>query len=226
MRYEALAWSLLEVFAPLLGREARRRLASIAREWVVLAGWAYDLLIPYLALILGSISGRDAGLTHLPTFTWFPAGLACLAGLAVAWFLQARLPNRPRPYAPPLDAIRPEARLALYRAAMALWIPDMTIAIAVGGLLALAEWGLDVRIWRREPPDSSAISRLLRIVFSGLIFWGTRNLWLTAAMQAVIVWLTARNRPKGSSGEETASKEGGEYTPDSRMGLDEAREPS
>ncbi|MCH5377691.1 MAG: glycosyltransferase, partial [Planctomycetes bacterium] len=74
--------------------------------------------------------------------------------------------------------------------------------------------------------ESSAISRLLRIVFSGLIFWGTRNLWLTATMQAIIVWLTARNRPIGSSGEETASIEGGEYTSDSRMGLDEAREPS
>ena len=226
MRFEALAWSLFEVFAPVLGGEARRRLAWITREWILLGGWAYDLLVPYLALLLGSISGRDAGLTTIPAAAWFRCSLACLAGLAAAWLIRGRLPNPPQSYTTTLDALRPEPRLALYRAAMTLWVPDLSLAIAAGGLLAIIEWGLTIRPWRREVFNPPAGSKLLRIIFSGLIFWATHNLWLTAAMQAGIVLLARSMRSESSSKDVSASKTRVQSSPSTSPESDEETQAS
>jgi hypothetical protein len=189
MRFEALAWTLLEVLAPTLAREVQDRLGSIAPELRELAGWTHDLLIPYLALILGSVSARDAGLANFEPFARWPAALACLLGFAAAYLIRRKFATNARPHTTPLEALRLEPRLALYRAASALWLPGMTFTVAVGGLLALVEWGLSNQIWRRETHTDRIWSRFLRIVFSSLIFWATHNFWLTALTQTAIVTL-------------------------------------
>lgn len=194
MRFEALAWSLLEVIAPALMRVARQRWTWFTQEWIEVSAWAHDLLIPYLALILGSISGRDAGLVNLPLHSWIPAGTACLAGLAAAFLVLRRLPEIPRIHTTPLEVLRPEPRLALYRAAMAAWVSDLPLAIAIGGLLAASEWLLSAQPWSGKVVSSRSWAQLIRIAFSGVIFWATRNLWLTAATQAVAVLLIQRTR--------------------------------
>ncbi|MEJ2012310.1 MAG: hypothetical protein P8X64_08820 [Anaerolineales bacterium] len=192
MRFEALAWSLLEVIAPALTRLARQRWTWFTQEWLEVSAWLHDLLIPYLALILGSISGRDAGLVHLPLYNWGPAGTACLAGLAAAFLVLRSLPHTPHPHATPLEVLRPEPRLALYRAAMAAWVSDLPLAIAIGGLLAASEWLLAAQPWSGKTVSSRSWAQFMRIGFSGVIFWATRNLWLTAATQSVAVLLIQR----------------------------------
>jgi len=115
MRIEALGWSLLEMLTAPLARELRRRAPEFARSWEALGGWTRDLLLPYLALIAGSISAREAGVANLPELARWPAAVACLAGIGAAWFAAPHLPQHPQPHASALEALRLEPRLALYR---------------------------------------------------------------------------------------------------------------
>ena len=222
MRFEALAWTVLEVLAPAFAREVRNRLGSIAQELIELAGWTHDLLVPYLALILGSVSARDAGLANLEPIARGPAALACLLGLAAAYLVRRRFATTAQPHTTPLEALRLEPRLALYRAASALWLPEITFSVLAGGLLALAEWGLSSQIWRRESHTDRNGSRFLRIIFSSLIFWATHNFWVTASIQTAIVILLDKvslvERPVKS--EDSADKGKNSGTP-ARPNVDE-----
>jgi hypothetical protein len=227
MRFEALAWSLLELIAPALMREARKRWTWATQGWIEVSAWARDLLVPYLALILGSISGRDAGLINLPLYSWVPAGTACLAGLMAAYLVLRSLPKAPQVHAAPLDVLRLEPRLALYRAAMATWLSNWPLAIATGGLLAAIEWVLTIQPWQRNAISARSWAQLARIAFSGVLFWATRNLWLTAATQtAVVLLVKSAQGARGSKDAKTLQAEGKESGSPARPNKeDESKQP-
>ena len=209
MRIEALGWSLLEMLTAPLARELRRRAPEFARSWEALGGWTRDLLLPYLALIAGSISAREAGVANLPELARWPAAVACLAGIGAAWFAAPHLPQHPQPHASALEALRLEPRLALYRAAAATWLPEPNLSIAAGVIAGAIEWTLAGQPWQAQRLDGPARAGLARILFSGLIFWATRSFWLTAGLQATLIWTldrrmrSAENSPAPAEGKES-----------------------
>jgi len=208
MPIEALAWSLLEMLSAPLARELRRRAPGFVQSWEELGGWARDLLLPYLALIAGSVSAREMGVANLPELALWPAAVACLAGIGAAWLARPRFPQPPRPHASALQALRLEPRLALYRAAAATWLVDPNLSIAAGIVAGGIEWALAVKPWQAQHPDRPARAELARVLFSGLIFWATRSFWLTAGLQAGLVWtLNRRVRPAENSTEPGEGKE-------------------
>ncbi len=194
MPWEAAVWSIALIISPIVGSwtwpRLRYRLGSWREPLESAAPWVYSLLLPYLALLTGSIIGRDAGLYGHSLSNWVSAAVACGLGLTAAILLLRTRPLK-LPWSHTLsETLREEPRWAMYRASAALWFVSLPVSVGIGASLAFAE----TAIWFLQEGKTDRIklaagARLLRALFSGLLFGLTRNFWLTAATQAVIVTL-------------------------------------
>jgi hypothetical protein len=189
MRWEALLWTAATLAAPAGAQLLWRRFKPTSPAWaeplVNGAGWLHGLLLPYLALLSGSIPGALVGLYAIDALEWFAGTLACLLGLLAVFFAQ-RL--RSEDELQPRSAVgrwKDEPRWALYRATGALWLQDVSLGAGVGLILSAVEWLLtglsrspSVFLEQdREPLYRSAVSTALFIL--------TKNFWLTAGTQLV-----------------------------------------
>jgi hypothetical protein len=199
MPFEALAWTLIIILGPSLIAAIKPRLENIEHTWLELAGWIHAAGLPFLALVLGSISARAAGITRFDPVTWSPGLLAAALGFLAAVLARRVLPNPPAVYSTPLDVLRFEPRWALYRAAAALWIGGYSLSVGAALLLGTLEWALNLRPWKKISVGLPDWSRLLRLAFSSLLFWATRNLWITIGLQLALVLLLQYPAP-GSGG--------------------------
>jgi len=198
--WEAVFWSCALIFSPIVARRVWPRMQARLGDWreplKAAAPWAHSLLLPYLALLSGSIIGRDAGLYGPSLSNWASVAVACGLGL-----FTAALVLRTRPMKLPWshsfsETLREEPRWAMYRAAAALWASSFPLSVAIGMALAFAE--MAVRILQEDKTSRFTLAngaRLLRVLFSGLLFGLTHNFWLTAATQAAIVVLFNMPRP-------------------------------
>ena len=210
MPWEAAAWSLALIVSPIVVRwvwpQIRDKYGAWREPLETAAPWVYSLLLPYLALITGSIIGRDVGLYGHSLSSWVSVTVACGLGLVAASFLL-----RTRPIKLPWthtfsETLREEARWAMYRASAALWAVSFPVSVAIGIALAFAETA--VWVLQGEKTDRFKLAsgaRLLRALFSGLLFGLTRNFWLTAAVQATIVALFNVSRSKEANKPENNS---------------------
>ena len=201
MPWDAAAWSLALIVSPIVVPWVWPRLRDKYGAWQepleTVAPWVYSLLLPYLALITGSIIGRDAGLYGHSLSAWVSVTVACGLGLVAAFFFLRTRPIK-LPWTHTLsETLREEARWAMYRASAALWVVSFPVSVAIGTALAFAETA--VWVLQKEKTDRFKLAngaRLLRALFSGLLFGLTRNFWLTAAVQATIVALLNISRSK------------------------------
>jgi hypothetical protein len=206
MPWEAALWSLALIISPFVASWAWPRVQESFGDWreplEAVAPWVHSLLLPYLALLTGSIIGRDAGLYGHSTAGWVSGAIACGLGLVAAALFLRKRPVK-LPWSHTLSAtLREETRWALYRASAALWVTSFPASIAIGTALALVE--TMVRVLQEEKTNRFAPANgasLLRALFSGLLFGLTRNFWLTAATQMAIVvlfnmpWSNKINKP-------------------------------
>ena len=206
MPWEAALWSLALILSPIVASWAWPRVQEKFGDWreplEAAAPWVHSLLLPYLALLTGSIIGRDAGLYGHSTASWVSGTVACGLGLvAAALFLRKRPVKLPWSHTLS-ETLREETRWALYRASAALWVTSFPASVAIGTALALAETA--VRVLQEEKTNRFALANrasLLRALFSGLLFGLTRNFWLTAATQMAIAalfnmpWSKETNKP-------------------------------
>ncbi len=194
MPWEAALWSLALIISPIAASWAWPRVQESFGDWreplEAAAPWAHSLLLPYLALLTGSIIGRDAGLYGHSTASWVSGTAACGLGLAAAALFLRKRPVK-IPWSHTLsETLREETRWALYRASAALWVTSFPASVAIGTALALAETA--VRVLQEEEENRFTLANgasLLRALFSGLLFGLTRNFWLTAATQMAIAAL-------------------------------------
>jgi len=206
MPWEAALWSLALIISPTVASWAWPRVQEHFGDWreplKTAAPWVHSLLLPYLALLTGSIIGRDAGLYGHSMAGWASGAVACGLGLvAAALVLRKRPVNLTWPHTLS-ETLRDETRWALYRASAALWVTSFPASIAIGTALALVETA--VRVLQEEKTNRFALANrasLMRALFSGLLFGLTRNFWLTAATQMAIVvlfnkpWSKETNKP-------------------------------
>lgn len=171
-----------------------------------LAPWLWGIVPAYLALISGAIPARFFGLTGHSPLAWFGGAIICGALIGLAALI--RWPEGAWPS--PTRGVLDEPRWALYRAAGVLWIPRPELGLLIGLALALLEWAIWLRPWKgplketlREwrtaevdaqwPPGTW--ETLARMAGSSLLFTTTRNFWLTALSQAVLLGMVRRNNP-------------------------------
>lgn len=201
MPWEAAFWSLVLIIFPTVVIRIWPRLRDRVGDWQepleASAPWAHSLLLPYLALLTGSIIGRDAGLYDHSISDWVSAAFACGLGLAAAAiFLRVRPTSLPWTHTL-AETLREEPRWAIYRASAALWATSFPLSVVIGTALAFAETA--VWVLKDEKKDRFTLAngaKLLRALFSGLLFGLTRNFWLTAATQAAILTLFNTRRSK------------------------------
>lgn len=210
MPWEAALWSLALIISPIAASWAWPRVQESFGDWreplEAAAPWVHSLLLPYLALLTGSIIGRDAGLYGHSTASWVSGTAACGLGLAAAALFLRKRPVK-IPWSHTLsETLREETRWALYRASAALWVTSFPASVAIGTALALAETA--VRVLQEEEENRFTLANgasLLRALFSGLLFGLTRNFWLTAATQMAIAalfnmpWSKETNKPTTTS---------------------------
>jgi hypothetical protein len=205
MRWEALLWSVLAIAAPaaaaLLWRRTRPSLPPWAEPLVQGAGWLHGLLLPYLALLLGSIPGGLVGLYAIGPLEWITGSLACLLGL-IAVIVSHRVHPVNRLHArSAVDRWKDEPRWALYRATGALWVDDLALGAGLGLALSALEWALSGLA--RNPRDLSGQDPepLYRSATSTALFLLTHNFWLTAGTQMILFllleyWSRAKRGPQ------------------------------
>lgn len=210
MPWEAALWSLALIISPIAATWAWPRVQESFGDWreplEAAAPWVHSLLLPYLALLTGSIIGRDAGLYGHSTASWVSGTAACGLGLAAAALFLRKRPVK-IPWSHTLsETLREETRWALYRASAALWVTSFPASVAIGTALALAE--TVVRVLQEEEENRFTLANgasLLRALFSGLLFGLTRSFWLTAATQMAIAalfnmpWSKETNKPTTTS---------------------------
>ena len=205
MPIEALLWSLLLVISPTLVlyfRPAlRERLQRLPYDLEPVAPWIHGLGIPYLALIIGSVSSRQVGLHGFPDVSWFSGGLACAVGIGVAYLARGRMSVRPDP-GRKLDAIFLEqSRWAFYRGAAALWFPA-PLSSLVGFGIAILELGIThLAAGNPGPPTPLLWKVLMRAAFATVLFAATGNFWLTAGTQLLLAMLVVREPRHDASGQ-------------------------
>ena len=199
MPIEALFWSLLLILSPALGSRLwpalRERYDHFPIDIKVWAAWIHSLGLPYMAIILGSVSGRKMGLYGQAAGEWFIGLLACGFGLGAAILLLNRQDKRPDPEVDLVSNIQEETRWAFYRAAATLWLPGM-LSLLLGFGLAVLELGTThVQTSGRQAPSPSQWKIVLRAALSTTLFLATGNFWITAGTQlAISTILNKRSR--------------------------------
>jgi hypothetical protein len=173
----------------------RERFDHLPFDIKVWAAWIHSLGLPYMAILLGSVSGRKMGLYGQAAGDWFVGLLACGLGLVAALLLLNRQDNRPDPEVDLVSNIQEETRWAFYRGAATLWLPGM-LSPALGFGLAVLELGTThVQTSGRQPPSPSQWKIVLRVALSTTLFLATGNFWLTAGTQlAIAAILNKRSR--------------------------------
>jgi hypothetical protein len=187
MILEAVIWTTIALAAPPITGLAMQRWGIHPTERlqpVVSLGERFRSLgIPYLALITGAITARDAGLSGQTWAEWLRGALECAAVLAIVWIaveLRRWAPSFPDPGPTVMD----ESRWALYRATGSLladpgW-PGPLIGLGVG----VIEWAVVHRLWvQRDQMGAESWSSLVRLCASTILFLLTRNLWLIVLTQ-------------------------------------------
>ena len=196
MTWEAVLWTALATLSPslssLIWPRIEQRLERWAEPMAAFGPWLHGVAPAYLALVTGAILSRDAGLRGHDTVAWVGGAFVCALVLAAVGFsLRSRMSHTAWP--DPLRALADEPRWTLYRAAGALWTWSHTLGTAIGLGLALAEWILTHRLWRAEGVQrKEVVGTLVRIATSTLFFALTRNFWLTALSQFVLMTLLRR----------------------------------
>jgi hypothetical protein len=190
MPIEALFWSLLLILSPALGSRLwpalRERFDHLPFDIKAWAAWIHSLGLPYMAIILGSVSGRKMGLYGQAAGEWFVGLLACGLGLGAAILLLNHQDQRPDPEVDLASNIQEETRWAFYRGAATLWLPGM-LSPLLGFALAVLELGTThVQTSGRQPPSPSQWKTVLRAAFSTLLFLATGSFWITAGTQLTI----------------------------------------
>jgi len=217
IQLEALFWVSVAIFSPALIRPAwpplvsRLKLSESTQELANrLSPWLWGIVPAYLALITGAIPARLFGLTGHSPLAWFGGAIICgaLVGLAAL----ASWPDGTWPT--PTRGVLDEPRWALYRAAGVLWLARPELGLLIGLVLGLIEWAItfkvwkgplfpSLRTWRTAELDSSwragTWETAIRIGGSSLIFALTRNFWLTALTQAVLLGMVRRSWPNDST---------------------------
>ena len=196
MTWEAVLWTALATLSPsissLIWPRIEQRLERWAEPMAAFGPWLHGVAPAYLALVTGAILSRDAGLRGHDTVAWVGGAFVCALVLAAVGFtLRSRMTHTAWP--DPLRALADEPRWTLYRAAGALWTWSHALGTAIGLGLALAEWILTHRLWRAEGVQRKEVGgTLVRIATSTLFFALTRNFWLTALSQFVLMTLLRR----------------------------------
>jgi hypothetical protein len=190
MPIEALFWSLLLVLSPALASRLwpslSKRFDPLPIDIESLAHWIHGLGVPYLAIILGSVSSRKVGLLGLTAEAWFTGGLACALGLGMASFLMGRCIKPPDSVCKLDTILLEETRWAFYRGAAALWLPP-TFSPLLGLGIAVLELGITQAIASNLLlPSPKQWKILMRAAFSTLLFLATGNFWLTAGTQLIL----------------------------------------
>ena len=171
---------------------------------------AHALAIPYLALLFGSVSARDAGLAGLDAQPYFlgdwlkaaawAAGLGVLASVAYA---RGGL----YPGVTPGNALLDEYRWGFYRGVALGWLsPSLTtpssvtpslLGVLLGLAMAALEWGVVRGVHRAAgEPLVPATGWLSRAGLSAVVFFFSRNLWATAAVGTLVPFILYRWRAR------------------------------
>ncbi len=169
------------------------------------------IAIPYLALLLGSVSARDMGLAGLDALPyslgdWLAAAAWAigLGGLAALIFIWGGL----YPGATPGKALLDECRWGFYRGVALGWVsPSLSnsaflaqylLGVLLGLAMAAVEWGAVRGIHRASgEPVAPPTGWLARAGLSAVVFYFSRNLWVTAAVGTLVplvlyAWRTRR----------------------------------
>lgn len=197
---ESFFWVAAQLAFSLLGVSLWPQLKTIfpgaADRLAVIGRLAHSLVIPYIALLIGSVSARNTGLIGadaLPysSADWTRALLwgAALGGIALAVLIR----SRQLPEAPPLQALLDEARWAFYRGAAIGWAGMLLGGVALGAGLAVLEWaalrGIHASLGQAAPLRLSALARL---ALSAAVFTATQNAWVAGAAGALVALGLAR----------------------------------
>ncbi len=184
------AWPLARVVWPRL----QARVVDQAEVIKILAAWAHALGPTYLALITGAVTGRDLGLYGPGLAGWASSAIGVAGALGAAG-LALRFRNLAFEPGSPWTVALDESRWGLYRAAGIGWVGGLWFGLAIGLVLAAADWGLRTRPWRAEVWRRTDVwPGLMRVGLSAALFAATRNLWLIVACQVCLAAI-ARRRP-------------------------------
>ena len=214
---EALFWVGLAILSPALATPVWPRMVSVLKLSEStqdlaqrLAPWLWGFVPAYLALITGAIPARFFGLIGHSPLAWFGGAIICGALVGLAGLVSWTEGSWPTPTRGVLD----EPRWALYRAAGVLWMPRPELGLLIGLALGLVEWAIcfkpwkgpllkTLRMWRTAEVDTrwpaGTWETVVRVAVSSLIFATTRNFWLTALTQAVLLGMVRRKWPDDST---------------------------
>jgi hypothetical protein len=188
----AAAWAWAKV---------RRRIGPGLDFLLPLAPWAHAILPGYLALLTGSVLGRDFGLYGAGPGRIASGLIACGAALAAGALARRWIQT---PVISPLAALLEEPRWALYRSAGLLWLPGPVAGVVLGIALAIVETGWRAKWWIREArARPEAWFPVLRAALSAVVFVATRSFWLSTATQ--VGCLAIASKRKSVRGGEGAS---------------------
>jgi hypothetical protein len=182
------AWPLARAVWPRLAV----RVAGQAEIIESLAVWGHAIGPTYLALITGAVTGRDLGVYGPGLAEWASSAIAVALALGAAE-LALRFRNLAIDAGSPLTVARDEALWGLYRAAGIGWVGGLWVGLAIGLVLAAADWGLRTRVWRAEAWRRTEVwPGLMRAGLSAGLFAATRNQWLIVACQVCLAAMARR----------------------------------
>ncbi len=182
------AWPLARAVWPRLAA----RVVGQAELIESLAVWGHALWPTYLALITGAVTGRDLGVYGPGLAEWASSTIAVAVALGAAE-LVLRFRDLAIDPGSPLTMALDESRWGLYRAAGIGWVGGLWPGLAIGLVLAAADWGLKTRVWRAEVLHRTDVwPGLMRAGLSAGLFAATRNLWLIVACQVCLAAMTRR----------------------------------
>ncbi len=196
--WQAGIWVALALGAWPAARAARLRLEARfgdqAGTITNLGAWVHALGPAYLALISGAVTGRDLGIYGPTTAAWASAAVGIAGGLGAAWLVFRFRHPAIEPDSPWTVALN-EPRWALYRAAGIGWVGGLWLGLAIGLVLAAADWGLRHSVWQADGWKQADVWRgWMRAGLSAVLFAATRNLWLIIVCQAGLAAMTHRRR--------------------------------
>jgi hypothetical protein len=178
------------ILGPALGHRAwsilRDRFKTLPDELDALAPWIHGLGLPYLAIILGSVSSRHVGLQGFPVESWATGGLACVAGLAAGYLVIRQREIYVDPDAGIATLLLEEGRWAFYRGAARLWLP-FPFSTLLGLGMSMIEMGIThFVVSDQQKPSTAQWKLLLRAALSTTLFATTQNFWLTLGTQLLL----------------------------------------